>query len=120
MKFSVYNCDFLEYLTEDSNPVRNLYFFKFYLQMERSQRHYPILDFTEYDDPDHRDNREEALKVIYAVSNSNSNEPLAQISIENCRVELDLSIVDRLADLIVSKPFFGYPYTRNRQDAFNR
>ncbi|ETN84468.1 hypothetical protein NECAME_06871, partial [Necator americanus] len=90
------NVDFIEYLTPDSNPC------------DPQNTHIPLLDFSKFENPD----QEPQLKFVYSTSSTVVDESKTFIYIGNCRCELDLSIVDRIADFFEPRPFFDLPSYR--------
>ncbi|KHJ95704.1 hypothetical protein OESDEN_04347 [Oesophagostomum dentatum] len=93
--------DVIEYLTPESNP------------RDQENKHLPILDFSKFENPD----QEPQLKFVFNTSSSVDNESKTFVYIGKCRCELDLSIVDRIADLFEPRPFFDLPsYKRSRKD----
>ncbi|CAD6196502.1 unnamed protein product [Caenorhabditis auriculariae] len=80
-------CDFLEYLTEASVPTSN------------GPTHVPLLNFS---DPGNNPN----LKIIASTSAEAEGKFTIEALISSCETELDLSILDRISDFIVPRPFF--------------
>ncbi|KIH67559.1 ATG protein [Ancylostoma duodenale] len=93
--------DIIEYLTPESNP------------RDPENTHIPLLDFSKFENPD----QEPQLKFEFSTSSTMVDESKTFIYIGRCRCELDLSIVDRIADLFEPRPFFDLPsYKRSRKD----
>ncbi|RCN53519.1 ATG protein [Ancylostoma caninum] len=93
--------DIIEYLTPESNP------------RDPENTHMPLLDFSKFENPD----QEPQLKFEFSASSAMVDESKTFIYIGKCRCELDLSIVDRIADLFEPRPFFDLPsYKRSRKD----
>ncbi|KAK6032630.1 ATG protein [Ostertagia ostertagi] len=94
------NVDVIEYLTPESNP------------REPQNPHIPLFDFSNFENPD----QEPQLKLVFS-SPAGGEDSKAYVYLGKCRCELDLSIVDRIADLFEPRPFFDLPsYKRSRKD----
>ncbi|KAK5976929.1 hypothetical protein GCK32_001582 [Trichostrongylus colubriformis] len=98
------NLDVIEYLTPESNP------------REPQNCHVPLFDFSNYENPD----QEPQLKMVLS-SPAGGEDSKAYVYVGKCRCELDLSIIDRIADLFEPRPFFDLPsYRRSRLDSIVR
>ncbi|KAK5975966.1 hypothetical protein GCK32_004807, partial [Trichostrongylus colubriformis] len=98
------NLDVIEYLTPESNP------------REPQNCHVSLIDFSNYENSDH----EPQLKMIFS-SPAGGEGSRAYVYVGKCRCELDLSIIDRIADLFEVRPFFDLPsYQRSRLDSIVR
>ncbi|KAK6060465.1 hypothetical protein COOONC_01874, partial [Cooperia oncophora] len=98
------NLDVIEYLTPESNP------------REPQNPHIPLVDFSNYENPD----QEPQLKLVFS-SPVGGEDSKAYVYLGKCRCELDLSIVDRIADLFEPRPFYDLPsYKRSRLDSIVR
>ncbi|VDK55742.1 unnamed protein product, partial [Cylicostephanus goldi] len=84
------NIDVIEYLASETNP------------------HIPLLDFSKFENPD----QEPQLKFDFNTRSTIVDETKTFIYLGKCRCELDLSIVDRIADLFEPRPFFDLPSCR--------
>ncbi|CAD6188733.1 unnamed protein product [Caenorhabditis auriculariae] len=89
-KMVLTNCDILEYLTTASVPTSS------------EPSHIPLLNFSNMENPDN----DPHLKLIASTSTEAKGKLKIDAFISPCETELDLSIVDRIADLIVTRPFF--------------
>ncbi|CAJ0609902.1 unnamed protein product [Cylicocyclus nassatus] len=93
------NIDVIEYLASETNP------------------HIPLLDFSKFENPD----QEPQLKFDFNTRSTIVDETKTFIYLGKCRCELDLSIVDRIADLFEPRPFFDLPSCRrSRLDSIVR
>ncbi|XGW33403.1 hypothetical protein V3C99_017658 [Haemonchus contortus] len=98
------NVDVIEYLAPESNP------------REPQNPHIPLFDFSNFENPD----QEPQLKLVFS-SPAGGEDSKAYVYVGKCRCELDLSIVDRIADLFEPRPFFDLPsYRRSRLDSIVR
>ncbi|VDM79498.1 unnamed protein product, partial [Strongylus vulgaris] len=87
------------------------------MRRDPENKHIPLLDFSRFENPD----QEPQLKFVFNTSSTAVDESKTFIYIGKCRCELDLSIVDRIADLFESRPFFDLPsYRRSRLDSIVR
>ncbi|KAK6054941.1 hypothetical protein COOONC_07555 [Cooperia oncophora] len=72
--------------------------------------------FSNYENPD----QEPQLKLVFS-SPVGGEDSKAYVYLGKCRCELDLSIVDRIADLFEARPFYDLPsYKRSRLDSIVR
>ncbi|KAK5980162.1 hypothetical protein GCK32_010529 [Trichostrongylus colubriformis] len=98
------NLDVIEYLTPESNPLEPL------------NCHIPLFDSSNYENPDD----EPQLKIVFS-SPAGGEDSKTYVYVGKCRCELDLSIVDRIANLFEARPFFDLPsYKRSRLDSIVR
>ncbi|VDM61936.1 unnamed protein product [Angiostrongylus costaricensis] len=101
MKLVFPNMDFIEYLIPESNPH------------DPESAHLPLLDFSNIECMD----QEPQMKLVFSSSPSGSDESKVFVYMGKCRCDLDLSIVDRVPDLLEPQPFFDLPsYRRSRLD----
>ncbi|CAI5453924.1 unnamed protein product [Caenorhabditis angaria] len=89
-KFLLTNCDVLEYLTKESVP---------------SSSHpirVPLLDYSNMENEENDPN----LKLVVSTSSETKGEMKVEVFVSACKTELDFSMVDRIANLLVTQPFF--------------
>uniref|UniRef100_A0A1I7WZ88 Autophagy-related protein 2 n=1 Tax=Heterorhabditis bacteriophora TaxID=37862 RepID=A0A1I7WZ88_HETBA len=122
-KLIVSNADCIEYLTNASNPVCNSSFVTFlhlklmFFQLNTQACHIPLLDFSNFENID----QDPHLKLIFTTSSAERGKSKIHIYVGNCQSELDLSLIDRISDLVVPRPFFDNPsFGRGRLDSLTR
>ncbi|CAB3410304.1 unnamed protein product [Caenorhabditis bovis] len=99
-KFIITNFDILEYLTRESVPGAS------------KALRVPLLDFSEDKHSDMGCN----MKLFITASSDDKQKLSVDMYIGQCTTELDLSMVDRIASLIVTKPYFDKKDESKRVD----